>query len=121
MANPGGSEAAEPGREAGGLQGFGEYDPVTGLWEWYHDPAAEAGRSGVTWARVLAEWGSVEADLHDRYGIDCDRLEGRTWRWLRTRIVGLLTVPPIVAPDGTPIPQTRVGWALNPPTTNRRR
>lgn len=120
MAHAGGSAGSEPGGAAGGLQGFGEYDPVTGLHEWYYDPAAEAG-SGVTWPALLERWALVEADLHDRYGVDCDRLDGRTWRWLRARIVGLLTVPPVAAPDGTPLPQTRIGWALNPPDKNRRR
>ncbi|PSK95766.1 hypothetical protein CLV30_12818 [Haloactinopolyspora alba] len=48
----------------------------------------------------------VEADLHERYGIDVDSplMEQRTWRWLRSRILALL---------GTP--ESRVSRALNPP------
>jgi hypothetical protein len=59
----------------------------------------------------------IEADLHERYGIDVDSgvLRQRTWRWLRVRIVGLLDVPPTVAPDGSAFPATRIGLALRPP------
>ena len=40
-------------------------------------------------------WDAVETDLHEHYGIDLeDRklLRTRSWRWLRLRILGLLTV-----------------------------
>lgn len=36
----------------------------------------------------------MEADLHETYGLDVgDRqlLAGRSWRWLRARILGLLS------------------------------
>ncbi|WP_424183856.1 hypothetical protein ACOBQX_18015 [Actinokineospora sp. G85] len=35
----------------------------------------------------------VEADLHQVYGVDVESgvLRARSWRWLRTRIVGLLS------------------------------
>jgi len=117
---PGKSSGAESGGSQG-LQGFGEYDPVTGLYEYYYDPAAEAGSSGITWVRLLEHWSLIEADLHDRYGIDVELCLSRSWRWLRTRIVGLLSIPPAVAPDGTPIPATRIGLALNPPNPDKRR
>ncbi|MFD0595090.1 hypothetical protein ACFQZ4_24190 [Catellatospora coxensis] len=42
---------------------------------------------------MLTHWALVEADLHERYGIDVDDralMRARSWRWLSTRIVGLL-------------------------------
>lgn len=67
----------------------------------------------------------MEADLHDRYGLDVEDhqlLRARTWRWLRTRVVQLLSVPPTLVPlpDGRTItvPATRVGLALDPPKTD---
>jgi hypothetical protein len=47
----------------------------------------------------------VEADLHQAYGIDLERpasLEGRSWRWLRTRILGLLDADTRLARSLTP-------------------
>ena len=78
--------------------GRGEYDPVTGLFEWYEVPPEqqariEAAGERVTWGRLLDLWGLVEADLQDR-GIDVDDralMGARSWRWLRTRIRGLLS------------------------------
>lgn len=48
----------------------------------------------------------MECDLHSVYGIDVDdrqAMAGRSWRWLETRIVGLLTDT-----------NTRTWRALNP-------
>ncbi|TDC81923.1 hypothetical protein E1193_13480 [Micromonospora sp. KC606] len=64
-------------------------------------------RSGetVTWAQILTHWLLVEADLHERYGVDVDDralLRARSWRWLETRIVGLLAA------------DTRLNRALSP-------
>ena len=56
------------------------------------------------------------------YGIDIeddDILTRRTWRWLSLRIQGLLDAPPTIAPDGTGVPSTRLGWALNPPKATK--
>lgn len=39
----------------------------------------------------------------------------RSWRWLRTRIVALLDVPPTVDPAGRIVHATRIGLALDPP------
>lgn len=66
---------------------------------------------------MLARWDLVEADLHERYGIDVDNgiLARRSWRWLRTRILALLDVPPHISPNGQVIPATRLGLALRPP------
>ena len=48
----------------------------------------------------------IEADLHQVYGLDLDDrdlLRSRTWRWLKTRIIGLLDQP-----------ETRLYRILNP-------
>ncbi|MFF4751831.1 hypothetical protein [Streptomyces sp. NPDC001270] len=48
----------------------------------------------MTWAQLLAEWPLIEADLHEVYGVDVGApglLDVRTWRWLRVRILGLLS------------------------------
>ncbi|KAA6224056.1 hypothetical protein CP973_00305 [Streptomyces albofaciens JCM 4342] len=48
----------------------------------------------MTWRRILDEWPLVEADLHEVYGIDLGApgiLRARSWRWLRLRILGLLS------------------------------
>lgn len=71
---------------------------------------------------MLRRWDLVEADLHERYGIDCDSgiLTQRTWRWLVDRIRGLLRLPPValIAPDGhvLEVQQTRIAHHLFPPT-----
>jgi hypothetical protein len=47
----------------------------------------------------------VEADLHQVYGIDLESpasLEGRSWRWLRVRIFGLLDSDTRIARSLTP-------------------
>ncbi|MFB9415692.1 hypothetical protein ACFFSQ_46945 [Dactylosporangium matsuzakiense] len=44
---------------------------------------------------MLKFWTLIEADLHERYGIDVDDralLRARSWRWLQARILGLLAV-----------------------------
>jgi len=46
----------------------------------------------VSWAQILANETAVEADLAQVYGVDYeDSLDTRSWRWLRTRIFGLLS------------------------------
>jgi hypothetical protein len=42
---------------------------------------------------LLAQWLLIEADLQEHYGIDVGSgvLGERSWRWLRTRILGLLS------------------------------
>jgi hypothetical protein len=64
----------------------------------------------------------VEADLHD-HGVDvgdAKLMRRRSYRWLKVRILGLLDLPPAITylPDGRflHIPQTRLGYALDPPT-----
>ncbi|MBG0560729.1 hypothetical protein [Actinoplanes aureus] len=49
----------------------------------------------MSWLDLLTHWVHIEADLHERYGVDVeDRavMRSRSWRWLQTRIVGLLSV-----------------------------
>ena len=43
---------------------------------------------------MLTFWELIEADMHERYGIDVESgvLDARTGRWLRARIIGLLGV-----------------------------
>ncbi|MGW6518540.1 hypothetical protein [Streptomyces sp. NPDC054962] len=48
----------------------------------------------MKWSRILDEWPLIEADLHEVYGVDVGApglLETRSWRWLRVRILGLLS------------------------------
>ena len=96
---PGGR--AEPGGAA--QQAGSEVDPGTGLPRWIERPQ---GQGGVTWSDILECWGLIEADMHERYGIDLDEpglLEGRTVRWLKVRILGLLGC------------ESRLSTALAPP------
>lgn len=82
--------------------GRGEYDEASGTWEWYDIPpealaqkqAQDRGEI-VTLTDLFAQhWKHVEADLHDCYGIDIEDtnlMGSRTWRWLKVRILGLVT------------------------------
>jgi hypothetical protein len=66
----------------------------------------------VKWSQILDEWPLVEADLQEFYGLDVGApglLAARSWRWLRVRILGLLSAdsrinrllyPPPDAPKG---------------------
>jgi len=70
---------------------------------------------------ILRLWVLVEADLQD-HSVDVgDRrlMRSRTWRWLKVRIEGLLSIPPALSwtPDGHAVwvQQTRLGLALDPP------
>lgn len=53
----------------------------------------------------------IEADLHDVYGVDVESgiLRARSWRWLRTRIVGLLSCDSRLARALAPSDQVRLG------------
>ncbi|MGW0134823.1 hypothetical protein [Streptomyces sp. NPDC003299] len=60
----------------------------------------------MSWARLLDEWPLIEADLHEVYGLDVEApglLDTRSWRWLRLRILGLLSA------------DSRINRLLNPP------
>ena len=50
----------------------------------------------MTWPQLLELWPLVEADLHQVYGLDVGApglLRARSWRWLRVRVLGLLSAP----------------------------
>ncbi|TBO59898.1 hypothetical protein EYS09_09770 [Streptomyces kasugaensis] len=56
---------------------------------------------------MLGHWPLIEADLHEIYGVDLsDRalLRARSWRWLRVRILALLSA------------ESRLARALTPPS-----
>lgn len=60
----------------------------------------------MKWARLLDEWPLIEADLHEVYGVDVGEpglLDTRSWRWLRIRILGLLSA------------DSRISRLLDPP------
>lgn len=47
----------------------------------------------MTWRWLAEHWRDVANDLHAVYGVDVadgDLMRARTWRWLETRILGLL-------------------------------
>lgn len=116
----GSGKSASPGDEPGGPQGGGEdwrdqygrgqRDAATGLYEWYEIPSeirAQETTPVTTWADLFAHWAAIEADLHSEYGIDVedrDLMRSRSWRWLQTRIVGLLSLP-----------KSRLTSAMRPP------
>lgn len=41
-------------------------------------------------------------------------MRARSWRWLRTRILQLLSIPPAYLADGRPVQATRLGHVLHP-------
>lgn len=55
-------------------------------------------------------------DIHETFGRDLDDpddLARTTWHWFTSRVVGLLTAPPVgVAPNGRVIPPNRLQLAL---------
>ncbi|GGO54100.1 hypothetical protein GCM10012286_63070 [Streptomyces lasiicapitis] len=77
--------------------GRGEYDEVSGLHEWYEWPAGTGPRTAqasLTWPQLLDQWPLIEADLHEAYGVDVGHrrlMRARSWRWLRVRVLGLLS------------------------------
>src|SRR5660397_245275 len=54
-------------------------------------PAPKEG--GKTWGEVLKHWALVEADFQEHYSLDLEReIDHRSGRWLRVRILGLLSI-----------------------------
>lgn len=97
--SPGSTPPGEPGGEARSDDQFGRgrRDPETGIYEWYEIPAeVKRERSGesIAWTDILSRWRLVEADLHSEFGVDVGDqalMRSRSWRWLETRISGLLS------------------------------
>jgi hypothetical protein len=58
---------------------------------------------------LLAEWPLIECDLHETYGVDVGSgiLRDRSWRWLRVRILGLLSADSRLARRFAPPPQQK--------------
>lgn len=79
---------------------------------------------------ILRGWAYVEADLQEQ-GIDLSDPAvwfGKSYRWLKARIEGLLSKPPqlLVVPeeDGVRVvrvPQSRIALALEPPDFSPRK
>lgn len=73
--------------------------------------------------QILNAWEACAADLHERYGVDVDDdvlMLGRSWFWLKDRILALLATPPVAVlkvkgGNQLLLPATRLQWALNPP------
>lgn len=91
------SGSAEPGGAPNGdpdPHGRGQYNPETGLSEYYDYPDGKAPNSGLRWDDVYKHWNMIEADLQEVYGIDIESgvLGTRTYRWLIVRIAGLMSV-----------------------------
>ncbi|MEU1883433.1 hypothetical protein ABZ470_39520 [Streptosporangium sp. NPDC020072] len=111
----GGLLGAGPGSRGPGEDGSqgGPLDELTGLRDWYDpDDGLSVDGAPITWAALLERWALVEADLHSEYGIDLQApglMAARTWRWLRTRIFGLLAA------------DTRICRALTPDDDASRR
>jgi len=90
MGVTGGSAGPEPGDSP--QQDASEVDPVSGLPYWIDRPRQA---EGVGWKDILTFWNLIEADMNERYGIDVETpglLEGRSARWLRVRVLGLMSV-----------------------------
>lgn len=92
--------------------GRGEYDPETGISEFYDE---EEEGAGLTLTDLWRHRDLIEADFHQCYGVDVDLaapdaspvLVGRSWRWFLVRLRGLLALPETrlclaVAPDPEP-------------------
>ncbi|GAA4684495.1 hypothetical protein [Streptomyces youssoufiensis] len=59
----------------------------------------------MTWGLLLEQWPLIECDLHEVYGIDLGEpgiLRARPWRWLRLRILGLLSAESRLSRHFTP-------------------
>ena len=85
-----------PGTYSADDDGGGPYDPATGVREWYQPKSGQVPEDAVTersWVEVLAYWADIEMDLQES-GIDIeDRLDTRTWRWLKLRINHYASTP----------------------------
>ncbi|AUV61581.1 tail assembly chaperone [Gordonia phage MichaelScott] len=90
-----GSSTRARKRTAKTTRAAGDYDPVTGMRDWYAQSAtttAAPAEARVTWPEILEQWVSVTHDLHEVYGIDVESgiLRERTWKWFEDKITDLL-------------------------------
>lgn len=63
--------------------------------DWYNNPPKPSGPPGpeLTWKILLSHWRAIELDLHRFYHVDVEEpglLKARSWRWLETRILGVI-------------------------------
>ncbi|QFP97046.1 tail assembly chaperone [Gordonia phage Suerte] len=75
--------------------GGGDYNPVTGMRDWYYQspPASTpTTQTAIPWSDLLEQWTPLTLDLHEVFGVDVESgvLQDRTWRWLENRIRDLL-------------------------------
>jgi hypothetical protein len=101
----------QSGLEAVEEYGWGEKDPLTGLYEGYELPRdlRESGRA-VSWPELLAHWSLLEYSFHSALGIDLEDVWRRkSWRWFTVRVKHLLsTDTPLArffAPDDDQTPK----------------
>ncbi|QFG13451.1 tail assembly chaperone [Gordonia phage Powerball] len=82
-------------RTATTTPGGGDYNPVTGMRDWYYQspPASTpTAQTAIPWSDLLEQWTPITLDLHEVFGVDVESgvLQDRTWRWLENRIRDLL-------------------------------
>lgn len=95
------------GDEAENPYGRGQYDPVTGLWDYYEEPEEAGAHAGplIGWAELIGQWKLLESDFHEVYGADLSReVHRQTWRWFDVRVQGLLAADTRLARHFAPDP-----------------
>jgi hypothetical protein len=91
-------DLSAPGTYGPDDPGGGPFVESSGVREWYNLPTAKPAtrqtRLDLTVRAVLTAWAAIELDLQD-LGIDVESgvLDQRTWRWLWTRVLGLIANP----------------------------
>jgi hypothetical protein len=91
--------------------GWGEKDPLTGLYEGYDLPKDLRQQSrAVGWPELLAQWGLLEYSFHTVLGIDLeDAWHRKSWRWFAVRVKHLLSqdtpLARFFAPDDAETPK----------------
>ncbi|AYQ99157.1 tail assembly chaperone [Gordonia phage Bialota] len=72
----------------------GDYDPVTGMRDWYSVPRAPESDTAarITWPEILEQWVFLAHDLLEVYGIDVESgiLRERTWKWFEDKVIDML-------------------------------
>lgn len=109
-----GDGQGKSGYEAIEEYGWGEKDPLTGIYEGYDLPKQlrQSGRE-VSWADLFAQWTLLEFTFHSALGIDLEDVWRRkSWRWFSVRVKHLLsTDTPLAryfAPDDDETPKPEV-------------